>query len=1446
MAIGLLGSVQVTGTDGTAVLLGGPKERAVLAVLALSANHPVSETRLIDALWGDDPPRTAARTLQSHVSRIRQALASGVVIESAPAGWVLRTEPGTIDVERFESLLAAGRTSVDAGDHLGAALTFADALRLWRGNALEEFVNQPWARADAARLEELRILAVEERIDAELACGRHHEVIGDVEAACRAHPLRERLWGQRMLALYRAGRQAESLRSYQQLRRTLGEELGIEPNPALARLEQAVLTQSPALDWRPPRHTTQASGVTPADGIAPASASSVTIVTFLCAQLSGPFEDLNLRDAVLQSEGAALSATGNELVAVFRLAIDAATCAVSMQQIVARQQRRTQEGPPLLKIGLHTGEPPDDASPVESVPVLIAKGLCSSAAPSEIIASRLVADWLVAHGAIEINDLGLVDIEGVGEPVAACVVGWTEQSRRPLPVALSGLTETAFVGRDLELAQLDDVWQQTRQHGRRVALIAGEPGIGKTTLAVKVAADAWKQGAVVLFGRCDEESIVPFQPFVEAVTQYLESTPPEILRRQLGDQAGDLALLVPGVTRRLPELADSGRHTSDTDRYRLLEAVCALFEAVAAEAPLLLVLDDLHWADRPTLQLLTHVIRNVTTVPLLVLGTYRDTDLVRTHPMAEALVELRRADLVERVLLRGLDADDVIQMVSGGLNPIPDDITLGTALWQETEGNPLFLREILRHLEESGMIARRDDGRWLATRRVQQLGIPEGVKEVIGRRLSRLSEAANIALRTGSVLGRELRLDVLEDVTELGTDALLDALDEATAAGVIAESRHGIGRWSFTHALVRDSLYEELSLTRRVRMHQRVGEALERLAPTTAGPHLAELGFHFAQAAVAGGATKAVDYLRRAGEHATTMAGHEEAARHYATALEVADDAGLDRATRSDLLRAQAEAEMTAGAVGPARATLERAISLIGAEDPERLARAALGFGGTGVRLWWADIGSHNPRLIALLESALEALPLDDSVLRARVLGSLAQELHWKPGEQERRASLSAEAVAMARRLGDPTTLGLVLMARMLAVWSPQTLEDDVQRAAEVRAIGEAIDNPRMAVSATLLQAMKALDRGDLIQATRFIEQSHEGFAKMRDPVGVFTMTGMRAGHATAEGRFAEAADLFRESFEAGQAAAEPNAFTIYGCGMGLLRMLQGRSAEITNAIADAGRLFPDVNGLFVCLLGAGLAESGNADAAAKLTDGFDPTDPEALPPDALWLGSLHSLSRVYFWQRDRDGAAVLYDLLLPFERYVASIGWFPVGSVQFGLALCAAACGRHGDAERHFGTATDLHRGWGWHAFLVDTLRYHAAMLDDVADPADQPRLMIMLEEIMDEGRRIGMAGHVEEAQLRRARLLGEPLDPPLRSVSRRARAKAKLTQFGRSRVSSWTRGRTDEELSTRFGSTRSQRTFFGAMTKAFQPAMAFGFEGDIMVVLRPLVDDGDPEGSD
>ena len=1283
----VLGPVGLLGDDGTHLTVGGPKERALLAVLACLRGQVASEERLVDALWANDPPRTARRTLQSYLSRLRRTLSTasadgGLQLESRPGGWTLQVGADSLDLSRVEMLVSEARAASERRDHIGAALSLRAALAEWRGRPLEEFADHAWAVLEGSRLQELQQSLVEQRVEAELACGRHADLIGELEVACHAHPLRERLWGLRMTALYRAGRQAEALRVYQELRTLLAQELGIDPSPSVSRLEQQILAHDPALDWKSPAQAPEASG------------------------------------------------------------------------------------------------------PVR-----------------------------VDHA----NGVGPVDVA--------------------LPKALGSLQTVDFVGRASELAELGGDWTKVGAEGSRVVFVSGEPGIGKTTLAAHLATSAKNGGAVVLFGRCDEENLVAFQPFLEAINHYVDCVSADRLRADLGSQVPDLALLIPGLGRRLAEVANIAGKGADTERYRIFEAVVTLFTSIAQHQPVVLMLDDLHWADRPTLGLLQHLIRGVKDLPVLILGTYRDTDLVRTQPLAEILVELRRAHVVSRIHLAGLVLGDVLDLVTAGSPHTELDVDLALALWKETEGSPLFLREILRHLLESGVITREDNGRYVALRRIDQLGIPEGVREAIGRRLSRLSGDANVALRCGSVLGREVRQDVVERVTEVPTDQLLDAMEEAVAAGILEEVPGIAGRWAFTHALVRQTLYEELSLSRRVRLHQRVGEALEAVEAGE-GPHLAELAYHFAQAAVSGMTDKAIAYARLAGEYAIRLAAFEQAANHFASAVEVAEDASKPLEEIADLLLAQGHAEWRAGGVAVARAIFDRVIGLVGSDDPERLGLAALGYSGSTTRTWWVEMFVVNEKTIERLERALAALPEVDSPLRAQLLAALAQELYFDDQAAVRRETLSATALQIARRLGDPHNLALVINGRILAVVGPDHLDETYSLATELLSLAEGeLSDPELAATALRLRvAFSTIDRLD--ETLEDLRRWEALITQLRDPSSVLVEHSIWAVIATAEARFDDAAEQANIAFQKGQAIRDRNAVGTTATCMAVMRMYQGRSREILPLAEASKEIYPRGTLWADALLAGGYAEAGELAMAAEYFKRL--SSPNDLSRTAVWFFGMFMYARACYWLEDAEQAAECYELLAPFEDVSGLFSGFGAGSCQLPLAMAAAAAGQLEVACRHFETAIEQNAARNWHAPLTDATVHYGRFLSNSSDNTWRTQAVAILERGVQMAESYGMTRHLEIAREALARLTDpasvslEPNSPP-RMVSRRRRAVGRVAVRSRAVVARWTQGCSDEELVRRFGSGLAQRAVFAAMSRAFVPTQAYGFDGDVVLELRP-----------
>ena len=668
MEFRILGLVEAA-HEGREIPLGGTRERALLARLLLAPNRVVARETLLEDFWGPSLPDGAAQALLVYVSRLRKALrehGDGQALTTRPPGYLLQVEPAALDAARFEVLLDRARVETAAGDSARAGATLREALVLWRGPALAGVGDAPFARGEAARLDEARLAALELRIEADLACGRHGELVGELAGLTRDHPLRERLWAQRMVALYRSGRQADALRTYQDLRLQLGEELGLEPGEELRRLETAVLRHDPALDWKPPGGTV----VAPPESEPPPSPG---VVSFLFTDLVGSTEILQqlgddaadelrrihfrtLRQVLARHGGQEVKSLGDGLMAAFSSPLAAVRCAVGIQKMVV-EQAGGRANPMAVRVGLHAGEPISDEDDYFGTPVVIAQRLCSRARGGQILTSALLHGLVGNRGGFSFKLLGGLELKGLSEPVAACEVSWTTRPEVavPLPLPLERDNTLALVGRDQELTRLEAAWEAARAGRRRFVLLAGEPGIGKTRLAAEIARIAHGAGGIVLFGRSDEAMGVPYQPVVEALGFYLSRARSPLF----GRLAGELTRLSPEIAEREANLPEPLYSDPETERYRLFDAVAAWLGAVSAESPALLVVDDLHWATRPTLALLTHLARSGEPLRLLVVATYRDTALDVTVDLSDALADLLRQPGVDRLRLTGLDEDGV-------------------------------------------------------------------------------------------------------------------------------------------------------------------------------------------------------------------------------------------------------------------------------------------------------------------------------------------------------------------------------------------------------------------------------------------------------------------------------------------------------------------------------------------------------------------------------------------------------------------------------------------------------------------------------------------------------------------------------------------------------------------------------------------------------------------
>ena len=583
-------------------------------------------------------------------------------------------------------------------------------------------------------------------------------------------------------------------------------------------------------------------------------------------------------------------------------------------------------------------------------------------------------------------------------------------------------SSSVFVGRDRELAELLAGLDDAVAGRGRLFLLGGEPGIGKSALAEQLAQHARDRGLRVVAGRCWEAGgAPPYWPWVQSIRALFEGLDEEARRAHAGALAADLAQMLPELDAGDGSLDDRGTLDPDTARFRLFDATATFLRSVARENALVVTLEDLHAADTPSLLLLEFIARALGGSRILIVATYRDVEVGRDHPLASTVPELARERVTRRVSLGGLRPPDIERFIaeSAGVHP---SARLVDAVYRETEGNPLFVGEIVRLLVS--------EGRLTGDAEAAIKPIPQGIRDVIARRVGHVSERCNHVLGIASVLGREFTLDILGELSERQPEELLDILDEATAARLVSETPGVLGGLRFSHSLIRDTMYEDLSASRRMRLHRRAGELLERVRKGNP-EHLAEIAHHFLAVAPAGDNEKAVQYARAAAEHALRRLAFEEAARLFAMALQaiqLGDQPGDE--TRFDLLLSLADALTRAGDVESARGHVYKAAEIARRrEDPEALGRAALLYGGP---FSWSSIRGDT-RFVPLLEEALAALTTSgkNPSLRVMLMGRLAAGPWRDLPDRRPRLKLIDEAVALAREIGDPQTLAFARSRRV-------------------------------------------------------------------------------------------------------------------------------------------------------------------------------------------------------------------------------------------------------------------------------------------------------------------------------------------------------------------------------------------------------------------------------
>jgi class 3 adenylate cyclase len=844
------------------------------------------------------------------------------------------------------------------------------------------------------------------------------------------------------------------------------------------------------------------------------------------------------RSSVEAAGGWVVKNLGDGSLAAFAGAADAIEAAVGMQQALSRLGPSL-DHPVSVRVGLGAGDVAWTDDDCHGTPVVEAARVCDHAGPGQILATDIVRALAGSRAPVPVEPRGEIELKGLDEPVSICEVSWqsvADRDQPPIPAALQLGADTPFVGRANARHQLSTAWKLAVQGRFSVQLVVGEPGIGKTRLAAELATVAHENGGRVLYGRCDDETGVPFQPFVEALRGFIRDLDPSGLQSTLGPHAAELTRLAPELVE-LAGLVAPDREAPELERYRLVTAVTEWLRTAGRERPILLVLDDIHWAGKPTLLLLRQLARNLQDGRALIIATYRDTDVDRSHPLGEVLGDLRREETVGRLSLAGLDPEEVVEMMGriAGHDLDAAGLELASVLHTETEGNPFFVREVLFHLAESGALYERD-GRWVSDLTIDELGIPEGVKEVVGRRLSRMGELVNRTLTHASVIGRDFPVDVLSQVVDQDPDELARSLERAERAQLIQEVSSIPLVYRFSHALVQGTLYDEIGTAHRVRMHGRVGEAIEELRSGRIEEHLGEVATHYGHAAVGGHVSRAVEWAERAGRAARMRLAHEEAVEWYRRALTLLElEETGDTERRCDLMIRLGTSQFVAGDAAHHQ-TLERAAELAHRlDDGERLALALLG-NNRGLPNSTGDEIAE--RRVELLEHALRLLPPDSHRRRAMILAELSLERSgmW---DDTRGREIVDHAIEEARRSGDDVTLVRTLVSAGFSSYSTHDLSERVAIVDEAVTKADELDHPLLQAASRAMAIAPYGHLGDIDTQERLATELTELADRLQIPLFHWFDTGNRVALTAARGRFDEARSLIERSFEWGTQAGQ-------------------------------------------------------------------------------------------------------------------------------------------------------------------------------------------------------------------------------------------------------------------------------------------------------------------
>jgi transcriptional regulator with XRE-family HTH domain/tetratricopeptide (TPR) repeat protein len=911
----------------------------------------------------------------------------------------------------------------------------------------------------------------------------------------------------------------------------------------------------------------------------------------------------------------------------------------------------------------------------------------------------------------------------------------------------SGTPVAPLFGRDAEQNSLRAGLQSALNFRRQLILLAGEPGIGKTRLAEDLAVHAETCGFISCWGRCYDGGGAPaYWPWIQVMRAALQRVEPESLRSLIDLRTIELFHLLPELRTRLISRSHAVPD-ADSSRFRLMDSVTVFLQRVAASRPVLIVLDDLQWADHSSLLLLEYLAKELPAGQLMVVGLYRDTEIEPGSALASAVLAVGRQSGSRHLSLTGIDANDVEAMVSQiAVEDLPAEMVTHVAT--RAAGNPFFVSEIVRHIESASTTGR-------------DTYVPDGVREVIRQRLQRLNVESQKVLQAAAVVGREFNFRLLEHTLGLTATDVLDSIDEAASARLVSKPTGLLRSARFEHDLIRETIFDDLRSSQRISLHYQIALALERQQIDGNAAGVGNLAHHYSMAIPVAGHEPAVSYLCKAGNEALAQIGYDNAAEFFARAVTLLDQQGeLESEDGAETLLSLGVAQMRAGNIPGARETFQRVTGIARKKVlPEHFARAAIGFSG-GVVL----VGRDDAEACELLAEACCILGPQDSSLKAQCLARLALKLvsDTDQAEADLRARINVEAIDVAQRVNDLEAEAIALHAHHREIWTrePSDPETGIAAAKKAVQVAQASGNTELIFTTLCWRMFEPLELGDLGAVNGLLEECERIALSLKQPFYNYMVLSLRAMHFLVTGRLQEAQQNIDRALEMADEVGIPGGYSIFWWWL--------LTFQLQRELDHVGELESLVVGMFDENLntrhGMAIVKAQIALVrAVRYAEGDLPNSDldvsslhaeiETMITTVTGISDLSPRSHIYYalvhlaeaahLTHDLDAADRLYELLDPMSMYVATVGgsFMTVGSIAHYCGLLATTLSRWDAAERHFEDALDTNERLGFRLYATRTRHAWADLLLRRQRPGDSKRASDLLHVVEETAAEIGMA---------------------------------------------------------------------------------------------------------